>query len=112
MKAFAHITGGGLTGNVPRVLPASMGVAIDLGAIRMQPVFHWLAEAGKVDEAEMLRTFNCGIGFTAVVAPHDADAVAACFLAQGDRAFPIGIVERREDDKPDVLYSGKLGAAA
>ena len=110
VKAFAHITGGGLPGNVPRVLPEGFGLDIDLGAIRANPVFHWLAKAGKVDETEMLRTFNCGVGFVAIVAPHDATVIDECFRAHGDRAFPIGIVERRAADAPAVRYGGKLGA--
>ncbi len=110
VKAFAHITGGGLPGNVPRVLPPGFGLDIDLGAISCPPVFHWLAEAGKVEEAEMLRTFNCGVGFAAVVAPHDAAAIGEFFHAHGERAFSIGIVERRAADEPLVRTSGKLGA--
>ncbi len=109
VKAFAHITGGGLPGNVPRVLPEGMGLDIDLGAIPCQPVFHWLAKAGNVRQDEMLRTFNCGVGFVAIVAPHDATEICACFHAHGDKAFPIGIVEKRAED-PLVRYVGALGA--
>ena len=112
VKAFAHITGGGLPGNVPRVLPPDARITIDLGALPYQPVFHWLAKAGTVEEAEMLRTFNCGVGFVAIVAPHDATAIAACFHDHGEKAFPIGIIERRGDDSPAVRFSGKLGASA
>jgi phosphoribosylformylglycinamidine cyclo-ligase len=110
VKAFAHITGGGLPGNVPRVLPEGLGLNIDLGALPCQPVFHWLAAAGKVDEAEMLRTFNCGAGFVAIVAPQNATAIAGCFHAHDEEAFPIGIVERRHDGEPLVRYVGTLGA--
>jgi phosphoribosylformylglycinamidine cyclo-ligase len=110
VKAFAHITGGGLPGNVPRVLPAGFGLNIDLGALPCQPVFHWLAAAGKIEQAEMLRTFNCGTGFAAIVAPHDATAVAGCFRAHDEEAFPIGIVEKRHEGEPSVRYVGTLGA--
>ncbi len=110
VKAFAHITGGGLPGNVPRVLPEGFGLDINLGAIRCQPVFNWLAKAGKVEEGEMLRTFNCGVGFVAVCAPHSASAIVDCFHAQGERAFPIGIVEKRMAGEPPVRYTGKLEA--
>jgi phosphoribosylformylglycinamidine cyclo-ligase len=112
VKAFAHITGGGLPGNVPRVLPAGATITVDLGALPCQPVFHWLSKAGTVEQAEMLRTFNCGVGFVAVVAAHDATAIAACFHDHGEKAFPIGIVERRKDYTPAVRFSGKLGASA
>ncbi len=110
VKAFAHITGGGLPGNVPRVLAPGMGIDIDLGALPCQPVFHWLAKAGKVEEAEMLRTFNCGVGFVAITGPHDATEIEACFHAHGEKAFPIGIVAKRSGDEPAVRFSGKLGA--
>lgn len=110
VKAFAHITGGGLPGNVPRVLPAGLGLNIDLGALPCQPVFHWLASAGKVDEADMLRTFNCGAGFVAIVAPRDATAITGCFHAHGEEAFAIGFVEKRHDGEPAVRYVGALGA--
>ena len=112
VKAFAHITGGGLPGNAPRVLPPGARINIDLGALPCQPVFHWLAKAGNVAEAEMLRTFNCGVGFVAVVACQDATAIAASFHNHGEKAFPVGIIERRGDGSPSVRFSGKLGASA
>ncbi len=110
VKAFAHITGGGLPGNVPRVLPDGLGIDIHLGAIASQPVFHWLAKAGTIGQDEMLRTFNCGVGFVAVAGPHDATAIGEFFKAEGERAFPIGMVERRHPGEPVVTYAGKLGA--
>jgi phosphoribosylformylglycinamidine cyclo-ligase len=112
VKAFAHITGGGLPGNLPRVLPPGLGADIDLGSVRCQPVFHWLAHAGKVDEAEMLRAFNCGVGFVAVVAPNAAAEVQACFEAHGEKAYPIGIVENHHGEAPAVGFTGELGAFA
>jgi phosphoribosylformylglycinamidine cyclo-ligase len=111
VKAFAHITGGGLPGNVPRVLPEGIGIDIDLGALPCQPVFHWLAKTGKVEQNEMLRTFNCGAGFVAVIAPHDATAVTHCFEAHGEKAFPIGIVAKRGAGETPVQYAGVLGAS-
>jgi phosphoribosylformylglycinamidine cyclo-ligase len=110
VKAFAHITGGGLPGNVPRVLPTGTGIDIDLGTLPCQPVFHWLAKAGKIEQTEMLRTFNCGVGFVVITAPHDATAVTECFEAHGERAFPIGIVAKRRADETLVQYAGVLGA--
>ncbi len=110
VKAFAHITGGGLPGNVPRVLPAGMGLNIDLHAIPYQPVFRWLADAGKVEQAEMLRTFNCGVGFVAIAAPGDAASIIECFHVHGEKAFSIGMVEERGAGEPLVRYAGALGA--
>ena len=67
MNALAHITGGGLTENLPRVLPDGMGAEIDLAAWTLPPVFGWLAQTGGMAQAEMLKTFNCGIGMVLVV---------------------------------------------
>ena len=112
VKAFAHITGGGLPGNLPRVLPDGACAIIDLGAIPYHPVFHWLAEAGHIGQTEMLRTFNCGAGFVAVAAPDDAAAVAAAFRDHGEDVFPIGMIGKREESSPAVRFTGKLGAPA
>ena len=83
VKALAHITGGGFTDNIPRVLPKGLGVRIDLARVPVLPVFKWLAATGGIAETEMLRTFNCGIGMIAVVEPAKADAVAAVLDARG-----------------------------
>jgi phosphoribosylformylglycinamidine cyclo-ligase len=112
VKAFAHITGGGLPGNIPRVLPAGLGVTINLGAIPSQPVFHWLAKAGRIAEAEILRTFNCGIGLTAITAPDQATAVVHSFQRNGEKAFPIGFVDKLEEGVPPIRFSGVLEASA
>jgi phosphoribosylformylglycinamidine cyclo-ligase len=112
VKAFAHITGGGLPGNIPRVLPAGLGVTINLGAIPSQPVFHWLAKAGRIAEAEILRTFNCGIGLTAITAPDRATTVIHSFQRNGEKAFPIGFVDTLEEGIPPIRFSGALEASA
>jgi phosphoribosylformylglycinamidine cyclo-ligase len=95
VKGFAHITGGGLPGNVPRILPDHLGAAIDLDAIRPPAVFGWLAAQGKVPEDEMLRVFNCGIGLVAVAAPGEAATVIDAFEGAGDTAYRLGVIERR-----------------
>ena len=107
LKALAHITGGGFPDNVPRVLPAHCAAAIDLAAIAVPPVFGWLARSGNVGEAEMLRTFNCGIGMVLVVAPAERDAVAASLAATGEHPLTLGrIVER--GDGAGVRFTGRL----
>jgi phosphoribosylformylglycinamidine cyclo-ligase len=75
VKALAHITGGGLTDNIPRVLPADLAAEIDLGAFALPPVFAWLQKEAKIDPEEMLRTFNCGIGMVLIVSPKDVERV-------------------------------------
>ena len=92
IKAMAHITGGGFPDNLPRMLPQGLGIDLDLAAIVAQPVFGWLARTGGIAQAEMLRTFNCGIGMALVVAPQDAERVAASLLAQGETVSRIGLV--------------------
>ncbi len=104
VRAFAHVTGGGLTENLPRVLPEGCGARIDLDAWAPPPVFAWLRAAGGVAEAEMLRTFNCGIGLVAVAAPERADAVAALLGAEGDAVHRIG----RVTTGAGVDYAGRL----
>ncbi len=93
LKAAAHITGGGLPGNLPRALPEGCGAVLRAGSWPIPPVFAWLARAGGVAEAEMLRVFNCGVGMCCVVAPADADAAEVALTAAGERVFRVGLVE-------------------
>ena len=93
VKAMAHITGGGLLENIPRVLPDGVGVWITATSWQAPPVFNWLATAGKIDAHEMARTFNCGIGLVVVVAPEHADEITAVFEKAGEKCFRIGAVE-------------------
>ena len=104
VRALAHVTGGGITENLPRVLPEGSGARIDLDAVPRLPIFAWLAEAGGVEEAEMLRTFNCGVGMLVVVAAADADAVLAYLDAAGEKALAIGEVVAGSG----VTYSGRM----
>ncbi|HET7810033.1 MAG TPA: phosphoribosylformylglycinamidine cyclo-ligase [Steroidobacteraceae bacterium] len=94
VKGFAHITGGGLTDNIPRVLPDGFEVVLERKAWARDPVFDWLAATGRIVPAEMYRTFNCGIGMIAVVAPADVDATLASLRATGETATVIGRVAR------------------
>lgn len=104
VHAAAHITGGGLTENLPRVLPEGLGAQIDLTAWDLPPVFRWLAEAGGTPEAEMLKTFNSGIGMVLAVAADRADAIAADLTAAGERVHVLGRVTAGQG----VAYSGRL----
>lgn len=89
-KGFAHITGGGLTENVPRILPDGMGARIDPAAWSMPPVFSWLMSDGGVAPAEMARTFNCGIGMIAIVRAADAEDATGILTAAGEDVRDIG----------------------
>jgi phosphoribosylformylglycinamidine cyclo-ligase len=92
VHGLAHITGGGLTENLPRVLPEGLGAQIDLGAWSLPPVFKWLATEGGLSQAEMLKTFNAGIGMVLVVAADRADALGAELAAAGESVHHLGHV--------------------
>jgi phosphoribosylformylglycinamidine cyclo-ligase len=95
VKAMAHITGGGLLENIPRVLPEGLGVRINAATWPVPPVFGWLASAGKVDSREMARTFNCGIGMAIIVGADMADKASAILVGAGEKVYRIGVVEPR-----------------
>ena len=111
VKALAHITGGGFPDNIPRVLPQGLGVMLDLHRVPVPPIFRWLADVGQVAEAEMLRTFNCGVGMVAVVAPGEADAVGNALVREGETVVPIGEVVAIARDTARVAYRGHLDLA-
>jgi phosphoribosylformylglycinamidine cyclo-ligase len=92
VHALAHITGGGLTDNIPRVLPAGLAAVLERKSWHADPVFEWLQQAGRVDDAEMYRTFNCGIGMVAIVPAADTAAALQLLDARGERAQLIGEV--------------------
>src|SRR4051812_31479648 len=102
VKALAHITGGGFPENIPRVLPKGLGVALDLGSVKVPPVFRWLAATGGIAEPEMLRTFNCGIGMVAVVPAGRDQEVADVLAMAGETAMLLGHVVPIEADTPRV----------
>jgi phosphoribosylformylglycinamidine cyclo-ligase len=107
LKALAHITGGGFPDNIPRVLPDGVSAEVDLTAWTLPAVFGWLSRTGGVGAAEMLRTFNCGVGMVVVVAAADADRVIAAFTAEGEAAFRLGALVER-DGGARVSYRGAL----
>ncbi|MCA0906743.1 phosphoribosylformylglycinamidine cyclo-ligase [Ruegeria marisrubri] len=104
VHALAHITGGGLTENLPRVLPQGLGAQIDLDSWQLPPVFGWMAKTGSIVESEMLKTFNCGIGLIVVCAADKADELSALLADAGETVARIGTVT----ETPGVAYSGKL----
>jgi phosphoribosylformylglycinamidine cyclo-ligase len=105
VKALAHITGGGITENLPRVLPKGTIARIDLSNLIVPPVFRWLAATGAVASEEMLRAFNCGIGMAVVVDAARADEVADAFAGQGESVIRLGVIEPGAG-APHVAYDG------
>ncbi len=108
-KGFAHITGGGLVENIPRVLPQGLGVKLDAGAWRLPPVFRWMADVGRLPAGELARTFNCGIGMVAIVAAAEADRAAA-LLDMGARRIGT-VVGAAGDSKGDQAGEDRVEIA-
>ena len=104
VHALAHITGGGLTENLPRVLPDDLGADIDLNAWELPGVFKWMAEVGGIAEAEMLKTFNCGIGMILSVSAERADELIAVLQDEGETVARLGTVTAGAG----MRYTGKL----
>lgn len=104
VHALAHITGGGLTENLPRVLPEGLGAEIDLDAWDLPPVFRWLAETGGMAQAELLKTFNAGIGMVLAVDAADADALTALLSEVGESVHKLGRITAGSG----VRYTGAL----
>lgn len=113
IRALAHITGGGLVENLPRVIPDGLAARLAGGSWPVPPVFRWLAAAGGVPADDMLRTFNCGIGMAVIVAPDRAEGAAAAFAGAGERVHRIGRIVPRdreagsfELDDAEALWPG------
>ncbi len=104
VHGLAHITGGGLTENPPRVLPDGLACEIDLSAWQLPPVFRWLATTANMAEAELLKTFNCGIGMILVVAPDRAEDIATLLRDTGETVVTLGQVVEGQG----VIYKGRL----
>ena len=105
IHAIAHITGGGITENLPRVLPDNAKATINHSSWERPAVFAWLQEQGKVEESEMLRTFNCGVGMILCVANSDVDKALASLTNSGETAFIIGSISSRGETDPSVEYN-------
>jgi phosphoribosylformylglycinamidine cyclo-ligase len=107
VKGLAHITGGGITENLPRALADGLDAEIDLGTWAPPAVFGWLAKSAGIEEREMLRTFNCGLGLMAIVAADKADDAVAAFNANGESACVVGRLIKC-DGEGKVVYRGAL----
>ncbi|RTL48445.1 MAG: phosphoribosylformylglycinamidine cyclo-ligase [Rhodocyclaceae bacterium] len=103
VKGMAHITGGGLVENVPRVLPEAVTAILEQKAWPLPPLFQWLQKEGNVADAEMHRVFNCGIGMIVVVAAADADKAEALLKAEGETVYRIGRIEARNEGQAQTV---------
>ena len=105
VKGIAHITGGGLTENIPRVLGSGLAARIDRAAWPLPPLFAWLKQQGHVADDEMLRVFNCGIGLVLVVSPEDAQSAIDALTASGEAVWRIGTIDVRRGDEPQAVIA-------
>ncbi len=103
VKGMAHITGGGLTENIPRVLPQEVSAKLELARWPRSRIFQWLKKYGNIEEAEMHRTFNCGIGMVLVVDRGDVKATLDVLAANGAEAFEVGSIVARENGAPQTV---------
>ena len=106
VRALAHITGGGLLENVPRVLPAGCRARIDTGSWQEPELFRWLSRAGNVERREMYRTFNCGVGMVICVAERDCDQAIGLLRRHGETAWRLGAIERCAEGEEQVHMAG------
>ena len=111
VKALAHITGGGLTENIPRVLSEGLSASIDLGQIAMPPVMTWIGQQSSLGANEMLKTFNCGIGMVIICATEDSEATLSALSAGGEEAILLGEIISSAG-APEVAYKGVLAGIA
>ncbi|MBT8074827.1 MAG: phosphoribosylformylglycinamidine cyclo-ligase, partial [Gammaproteobacteria bacterium] len=101
---LAHITGGGISENIVRVIPAGLGLEIDLSSWQLPAVFNWLQSRGGIQEKEMLRTFNCGIGMVVLVDEKSAADIRRALNATGEPVHQLGRVVSQRDGEPRVSY--------
>jgi phosphoribosylformylglycinamidine cyclo-ligase len=108
VSSMAHITGGGITGNLPRALPHNAQAAVELGSWPVLPIFRYLAQLGRIDRDELLKTFNLGVGMILVVPTRHISRVETELKRRREKFFLIGRIERATRGKTRVVYSGKL----
>jgi phosphoribosylformylglycinamidine cyclo-ligase len=108
VSALAHITGGGIPGNLPRVLPTGVKAQIDLSSWPVPAIFKYLAKLGKMERDELLQSFNMGIGMILVVPPKNVKSLEAALKKRREKFFLIGRIERSESGKARVCFSGSL----
>jgi len=108
VASMAHITGGGITGNLPRALPPNVRAVVELGSWPVLSIFRFLAQLGRIERDELLRTFNLGVGMILVVPARNISRVESELKRRREKFFLIGRIERAARGKPAVIYSGRL----
>lgn len=103
IKGLAHVTGGGLVENIPRILPDDVVAELRSDDWRRPPIFEWLQDAGNVEQSEMLRVFNCGIGMVVITAESDVERLTATLGTHGETVFRIGAIRERRGAEPQTI---------
>jgi len=104
VHALAHITGGGFTEKLPRVLPKNTQATLKRDRWVWPDIFHWVQQAGHLDEQEMLRTFNLGIGMVVIISPHELDNTLDLLKAVGEKTFILGHIESSSQEQPSIQW--------
>lgn len=105
VHGLAHITGGGLIENLPRILKPTLGAKLSMGASNLPPLFAWLAKSGNIEAAEMFRVFNCGVGMAIVVDAGDVERALAILRGAGEEAWMIGEIVDKVPDSESVTLA-------
>jgi phosphoribosylformylglycinamidine cyclo-ligase len=108
VSSMAHITGGGITGNLPRAMPKNVQAVVELGSWPVLPIFRYLAQLGKIEPEELLSTFNLGVGIILIVPAKLVARVESELRRRREKFYLIGRIERVTRNKPRVIYSGTL----
>jgi phosphoribosylformylglycinamidine cyclo-ligase len=108
VSSMAHITGGGITGNLPRAMPKNVQAVVELGSWPVLPIFRYLAQLGKIEPEELLKTFNLGVGMILIVPAKFVSRVESELRRRREKFHLIGRIERAARNKPRVIYSGTL----
>jgi phosphoribosylformylglycinamidine cyclo-ligase len=104
VHGLVHVTGGGFEGNVPRILPAGVRARLDTASWPRPDVYAWIERVGGLPETELLRVFNCGIGMIAIVPAGLEEEILQRLQGLGERAYRIGVIERKDEDDPPMLF--------
>jgi phosphoribosylformylglycinamidine cyclo-ligase len=104
VRGIVHVTGGGFLDNIPRIVPGPCRAVIRRGSWPVPPVFELIKKKGNIDDTEMLRVFNMGIGMILIVAEKDHAEILERLDKLGEKAYPMGIIEKRENDQPMVMF--------
>jgi len=108
VTGMAHITGGGIAGNLPRVLPRSTQAVVELGSWPVLPIFSYLAKLGQIEREELLRTFNLGVGMILIVPPANLRAVETELKRRREKYYRIGEIRNADSRKAPIVFTGSL----